>query len=133
VLCGRLLTSAVNSLLLRESFKHTGNGLRLRILSQSGLVSHGPVAAAIDLWSSAAALTGGQEETLQNVDVRIADLPGARLGEASGTSITPDINAAGYGWFVDATPRNDVEFTDTTPHGEPTACLRHLLPTASIS
>jgi len=28
---------------------------------------------------------------------QIADLPGARLGEASGASITIDVNAAGYG------------------------------------
>ena len=60
----------------------------------------------LETWSLAAE----QEETLRNVDVRIADLPGARLGEASGTTITLDINAAGYGWFVDATPWDDAEF-----------------------
>jgi hypothetical protein len=42
--------------------------------------------------------------------VRIADLPGARLGQALGTTITLDVNAAGSGWFVDSTPSRNEEF-----------------------
>ncbi len=49
---------------------------------------------------------------LQNLDVRISDLPGARLGEARGNSITLDTNAAGYGWFIDSTPDDDSEFQE---------------------
>ena len=52
----------------------------------------------------AAALTG--------VSVQIADLPGNMLGEASGKTIYLSRNAAGYGWFVDPTPADDVEFAD---------------------
>jgi hypothetical protein len=41
----------------------------------------------------------------------IADLEGSRLGEHLGNTITIDVNAAGYGWFVDPTPRSDHEFS----------------------
>ena len=55
-------------------------------------------------------LTATQQQTLQQIDVRIADLPGAMLGRALGTTITLDHNAAGYGWFVDPTPWDNAEF-----------------------
>src|SRR5204863_1371667 len=47
---------------------------------------------------------------LQLADVQILDLPGRTLGLASGTVIYLDGNAAGHGWFVDPTPRDDSEF-----------------------
>ena len=50
--------------------------------------------------------------------VQFADLPGATLGLASGNSIWLDINAAGWGWFVDATPGDDSEFTTVGNQGE---------------
>ena len=37
---------------------------------------------------------------------------------ASGNTIYLDINAAGWGWFVDRTPRNDSEFTRPGNQGE---------------
>ena len=40
----------------------------------------------------------------------IADLPGLLLGQASRNTITLDIDAAGYGWFIDTTPWEDSEF-----------------------
>ena len=40
----------------------------------------------------------------------VADLSGGLLGEAIGTTILIDSNAAGYGWFVDPTPASDEEF-----------------------
>ena len=49
---------------------------------------------------------------LANVSVEIADLPGMLLGEDIGNKIIIDRNAAGYGWFVDPTPADDVEFSD---------------------
>jgi len=64
---------------------------------------------AIALWAMSG-LDQGEVQRLQSVDVWIADLPGARLGEVLGTTITLDIDAAGYGWFVDATPTDDDEF-----------------------
>ncbi len=67
------------------------------------------VEAAIDNWS-AAVLTADQADALQHVDVRIADLPGARLAETCRGTITLDVKAAGFGWFVDATPSSNEEF-----------------------
>jgi hypothetical protein len=46
------------------------------------------------------------------VNVQLADLSGGMLGETSGTTVLIDRDAAGYGWLVDATPSNDVEFAD---------------------
>ena len=34
------------------------------------------------------------------------------LGETVGNTILIDRDAAGYGWFVDPTPADDVEFAD---------------------
>lgn len=49
------------------------------------------------------------EDFYSNVSVAIADLPGAMLGEATTHSITIDINAAGHGWYVDPTPLDDTD------------------------
>ena len=43
------------------------------------------------------------------------DLPDTTLGLASGNVIFLDTNAAGQGWFVDPTPREDSEFTSGMP------------------
>jgi serralysin len=48
--------------------------------------------------------------SLNGVSVQLADLPNGILGETSGKTILIDRDAAGYGWFVDATPSDDVEF-----------------------
>ncbi len=55
-----------------------------------------------------------QAEVLEGLSFEIVDLPGDLLGMASGQTIQIDINAAGYGWFVDTTPWDDVEFHN--PH-----------------
>jgi hypothetical protein len=47
---------------------------------------------------------------LTTFDVRIADLPGTILGVTTPGVIWIDQNAAGHGWFIDATPGNDQEF-----------------------
>lgn len=65
--------------------------------------------AAIDIWS-ATGLTAAQVALLDQVEVQIADLADAQLGQASGTTITLDVDAAGYGWFLDATPFENEEF-----------------------
>jgi len=67
------------------------------------------VAAARNEWLGES-LTASQETLLSRIDVRIADLPGQMLGQAVGTTITLDIDAAGWGWFVDLTPEDDLEF-----------------------
>jgi hypothetical protein len=50
--------------------------------------------------------------------VRIADLGGTTLGLAAGRTIWLDDNAAGWGWFVDATPRSDSEYRMSGDQGE---------------
>jgi hypothetical protein len=40
-----------------------------------------------------------------------ADLPGMLLGEQTGKTIPVDRDAAGYGWFINPAPRDDLEFT----------------------
>jgi len=42
-----------------------------------------------------------------------ADLPNGALGQTTGTTITLDDNAAGWGWFIDATPGLNEEFLPT--------------------
>jgi PKD repeat protein len=49
--------------------------------------------------------------TLQDVEFRIADLAGSTIGLALGNTIWLDIDAAGYGWFIDSTPWDDAEFS----------------------
>ena len=57
---------------------------------------------------------GSQVATaMSGVSVKVADLPGRMLGETIGKSILIDDDAAGYGWFVDPTPTDDLEFADS--------------------
>ena len=57
--------------------------------------------------------------SLQQVTVEIVDLPGDWLGRASdGRRVQIDKDAAGYGWFVDATPRDDAEFAVRSAAGD---------------
>ena len=72
------------------------------------------LAEALARWEAA----GVDTSALHGIDVRIADLGGATLGLASGPTITLDDNAAGWGWFVDATPGDDSEFTTPGNQGE---------------
>src|SRR5262249_28105894 len=55
---------------------------------------------------------------LAGIDIRMADLGGTRLGLVSDHAIWLGDNAAGWGWFVDPTPRNDSEFTTPGNQGE---------------
>jgi hypothetical protein len=57
-----------------------------------------------------AGLPPEQLEALANVDVAVADLPGARLGENCGVQVVLDVDAAGAGWFIDPTPYDNSEF-----------------------
>jgi len=49
--------------------------------------------------------------SLEDVTFQIADLQGLALGQAIGSTVLIDINAAGYGWFADASPAESSEFT----------------------
>ncbi len=48
--------------------------------------------------------------SLADFNIEIVDLPGSMLGRALANVIQIDTDAAGFGWFVDATPFDDVEF-----------------------
>jgi len=52
------------------------------------------------------------EKAMQGVTYRITDLPGNTLGLAGGRgeTVVIDIDAAGYGWFIDPTPAEHEEF-----------------------
>jgi hypothetical protein len=71
-------------------------------------------AEAVARWTAAGFDTSG----LAGVRVRIADLGGTTLGVVSGRTIRLDDDAAGWGWFVDRTRRNDSEFTRAGNQGE---------------
>ena len=74
------------------------------------------VEEAIARWSE----TGISDEDiarLENANVDITDLPEGIVGMVFGNTVQVDVTGAGYGWFVDTTPEDDVEFfipiTDT--------------------
>lgn len=68
--------------------------------------------AAIDRWTQAGASPLALA-MLDAVSLRVTDLPGNLISQATGTEIAIDFNAAERGWFVDATPRADDEFVTT--------------------
>jgi hypothetical protein len=70
--------------------------------------------AAIQHWSGAGL---GNLDVLRHINWRIADLGGDALGLAVGNTITLDDDAAGHGWFVDATPADDAEFDEVVVDG----------------
>nr|MCH9655562.1 matrixin family metalloprotease [Planctomycetota bacterium] len=65
---------------------------------------------ALSYWE-AAGVSEEQLSLLQSVNFVLTDLPDATLGAATSTTIMIDINAAGYGWFVDDTPFDHSEFS----------------------
>ena len=75
------------------------------------------VAEAISRWSSALAISGNTMG-LDKVEFKIADLPGALLGQAIDNTVMIDADAGGYGWFIDPTPADNQEFGRRTATGE---------------
>jgi hypothetical protein len=67
--------------------------------------------AAIQYWADFGLVSDEDLATLESVTFEIADLDGLLLGSTSGTHITIDINAAGYGWFIDTTLFDSSEYT----------------------
>lgn len=55
-------------------------------------------------------LTDAQREDLDRAQLRVVDLPDGTLGSTWNSTIFVDPTGAGYGWFVDATPHDDIEF-----------------------
>lgn len=65
--------------------------------------------AAIARWAAAGA-TAAQLAAMRLVQLDVANLSGLRLAESTPGGVTVDDNAAGFSWFIDATPGEDSEF-----------------------
>jgi hypothetical protein len=72
---------------------------------------------AIADWAKAG-LPAASLDTLRTVEVSVADLSDAKLGWTENNQVLIDGGAAGYGWFVDPTPRQDEEFQPTQTSGQ---------------
>ena len=68
------------------------------------------VEAAREFWIARGSLTGAEIARLEAVNFEIVDLPGTLLGQVRGNTVYIDIDAAGYGWFVDSTPGSNEEY-----------------------
>jgi uncharacterized repeat protein (TIGR01451 family) len=64
------------------------------------------VDAAKARWA-ATGLSAEQSSALDSVNVRVRDMAGWYLADATGANLTFDVDAAGYGWYIDATPLDD--------------------------
>jgi hypothetical protein len=84
------------------------------------------VQAAVSRWADAG-LTDAQLSALDGLQFEIGDLGGSYLGVSAPGLIVIDNDAGGYGWFIDSTPFDDVEFghalsatqLQTDPSGAP--------------
>ncbi|QDT24177.1 Calx-beta domain protein [Gimesia chilikensis] len=56
-------------------------------------------------------LPPAQQQTLSEIDIKVVDLANESLGRAAAGTIYIDVNAAGYGWFIDTTPAEHSEFS----------------------
>ena len=82
------------------------NGVTLLNVSQLNMI----VDEAKQIWTTALGVNDARLATLAGIDVQLGDLPGLLLGETIGDTIIIDADAAGWGWFVDATPLANSEF-----------------------
>jgi len=70
----------------------------------------GVVDEAIARWVVSGLVDAAGRDVLESVTFSVADLGGLLLGVTAGTTVTLDIDAAGFGWFVDASLADDHEF-----------------------
>jgi Ca2+-binding RTX toxin-like protein len=70
------------------------------------------IEAAIDRLTESLIIGESDLALLNEISFEITDLSGLTLGQATGTTVLIDIDAAGYGWFVDTTPYEDSEFDE---------------------
>ncbi|HSG91927.1 MAG TPA: hypothetical protein VLA56_22120, partial [Pseudomonadales bacterium] len=80
-------------------------------LTQDGLNAIAEV--AISNWMDAVG-EDARLGALGGLRFAVADLPGAALAREEGGTITLDADAAGHGWFIDATPLESGEFAVRT-------------------
>jgi hypothetical protein len=74
--------------------------------SSAPAITAAKIAAVV---AAAKALVPGSE----NIPVQVANLPGAIVGQFQQGVLTLDATAAGWNWFVDATPGDSREFSST--------------------
>jgi subtilisin-like proprotein convertase family protein len=72
---------------------------------------------AISRWIDSGLLDESQLAQLETLNFDITDLTGLTLGLATADTIYIDINAAGFGWFIDPTPDDDSEFNGENRDG----------------
>ncbi len=65
---------------------------------------------AVNRWVLAGVDPITAQRALAGTRLEVADLPGSMLGVEVPGRIVIDIDAAGHGWFIDATPESDEEF-----------------------
>jgi Calx-beta domain/FG-GAP-like repeat/Bacterial Ig domain/TLD len=82
-----------------------GNGDKI---NQS--IGNAVVIATIKKWAELLGDGNARLDALGEVGIVIADLDGVALGFTVGNTIMIDIDAAGHGWFVDASPWESSEF-----------------------
>ena len=73
---------------------------------------------AIERLTDALGIDDALVASLHEVSFRIVDFSDLTLGRAFEDTILIDTDAAGYGWFVDTTPYDDVEFSWLNEEGE---------------
>jgi hypothetical protein len=69
---------------------------------------------AIVRWQTSGLVDDANPIVLDDLSFGIADLEGLTLARTVGGNVFIDVNAAGYGWFVDATLGDDLEFAAGT-------------------
>ena len=84
----------------------------------------GLLAEAQRRWAGAG-LDAAALARIQAASVALADLPGGELGQEVAGTVYVDRDAAGLGWFVDATPGDDAEFRLAQHGGRARASTRH--------
>ncbi len=82
----------------------------VRAINDAELIS--VVEAAANRWN-ALELTNAQQQALGNLSFALVDMEAGYLASAEPGLILIDSDAGGQGWFVDATPMDDLEFSVT--------------------
>lgn len=105
-------TSLINVAPLQAADAQGPGGFeRLTPLDLSGVAE-----AAIERWAATGTLSSEDLDSLHDVGWRIENLPDGLLAGYDGSQIWVDDDAAGWGWFADATPHEDSEFAELADH-----------------
>ena len=101
----RILDTQPSTGALPQDVTAQGPGLNINLLTLADIDLLLP--AARQYWLN----QGAKASVLGGVSLHIGQLPAGLAGQTAGKSITLSQDGAGWGWFVDATPTADEEFT----------------------